>query len=193
MELFQEDWQLSQFWYADSTADTLADELLDGADEDTVICVVSAPSVYAAIKKRDPSKLPTEKIYLLEYDKRFEVIAGDKFGFYDYHEPLNFRDDLKGKVDRLLIDPPFIEQDCQKLTSETAHSLMSKDRTSKTKVGALKHRLITCTGERVKELLMSVYPGLQPTTFSPKHANGLSNEFYCYADYEGNKWKFLKD
>ncbi|GMF05303.1 unnamed protein product [Ambrosiozyma monospora] len=69
---FKEDWQLSQFWYSDSTADTLADALLDGADEDTVICIASAPSVYAAIKKRDPKTLPTTEIYLLEYDKRFE-------------------------------------------------------------------------------------------------------------------------
>lgn len=37
---FKEDWQLSQFWYADKTANILADELLDGADEDTTICIV---------------------------------------------------------------------------------------------------------------------------------------------------------
>ncbi len=52
MDLFKEDWQLSQFWYSNSTAETLARALLEGADKDTHIAVVSAPSVYAAQKMR---------------------------------------------------------------------------------------------------------------------------------------------
>ncbi|KAH3673315.1 hypothetical protein WICMUC_003775 [Wickerhamomyces mucosus] len=189
MSLFQEDWQLSQFWYSDQTADILADELLEGADEETVICIASAPSVYAAIKKRDQSKLPTKQIYLLEFDKRFAVLAKDKFGFYDYNNPLEVLPGLKGKVNRLLIDPPFLQDDCQIKSSQTAHALLSDDKTSKTKNGVLKYRLISCTGERMKDIIKEVYTDTKPTDFYPEHANGLSNEFFCYASYEGKNWK----
>lgn len=114
MKLFKEDWQLSQFWYTDSTADTLANALLEGADSETVIAIVSAPSVYAAIKRMENDLIPTKHIYLLEFDKRFELLAGkEHFLFYDYQKPEDFDSKLKGKVDRLIIDPPFLNEDCQ--------------------------------------------------------------------------------
>lgn len=31
----------------------------------------------------------------------------EHFVFYDFADPENFRDDIKGTIDRLLIDPPF--------------------------------------------------------------------------------------
>lgn len=182
---FKEDWQLSQFWYSDSTADILLDALLEDATEDTVICIASAPSVYAIMNKRDLSKLPTKHIYLFEYDKRFELLSGkEHFGFYDFNEPENFRDDLKGKVDRLLIDPPFLEVECQKKSSETAKLLLKSGNNSK---------LITCTGERMKSNVLNNYSDVHVTDFFPEHKNGLSNEFRCYSNFECKQWKFAKD
>ncbi len=171
----------------------LADELLEGADEDTVVCVVSAPSVYAAIKKRDPSTLPTKNIYLFEYDKRFKVLDPQRFGFYDYNNPLDILPEIKGKVHRLLIDPPFLQDDCQTKSAQTAHALLHPDRSLKTKTGELQYRLLSCTGERMKDIIRKNYPDARPTTFIPEHANGLSNEFFCYASYEGKNWKFLPE
>ncbi|CEP20361.1 unnamed protein product [Cyberlindnera jadinii] len=193
MDLFQEDWQLSQFWYSDDTANLLARELLEGADDDTVICIVSAPSVYAAMKRIEKAegKLPTEHIYLLEFDKRFAVLAGDHFGFYDYNSPLELPEGLAGTVNRLLIDPPFLQDECQRKSSQTAHALLHKDKHSKTRNGVSKYRLISCTGERMKDIIKEVYPDTNPTSFFPEHANGLSNEFFCYASYEGNSWKWV--
>lgn len=189
MNLFKEDWQLSQFWYSDDTANLLADALLDGADEDTVIAVVSAPSVYAAILKKD--NLPTSQIYLFEFDKRFELMAGKEFfSFYDFKDPLTFESPIRGKVDRLLIDPPFLNETCQGKSSQTAHELLRKDDGSLTKNGVPKHRLISCTGERMHEIIAKVYPKTHITTFLPEHGNGLSNEFRCYADFEWDGWQF---
>ena len=62
---FKEDWQLSQFWYNDSTAEILGKAILQDADENTVIAIASAPSVYAAIQKLPKSEVPTEHIYCL--------------------------------------------------------------------------------------------------------------------------------
>ncbi|XDT19731.1 putative N6-adenine methyltransferase [Nakaseomyces glabratus] len=193
MNLFKEDWQLSQFWYSDSTADKLADALLEGADATTVIAIVSAPSVYAAIQKRDDSEIPTKHIYLFEYDTRFELLAGkDHFFFYDYNKPLDFDDKLKGKVDRLLIDPPFLNEDCQSKSAQTAKSLLAPKDGSKTSDGLLKHRLISCTGERMAQVIKKAYPDTEITDFYPEHGNGLSNEFRCYANFEWSGWKFSK-
>ncbi|KAG0671827.1 hypothetical protein C6P42_003394, partial [Pichia californica] len=178
---FKEDWQLSQFWYSDKTAEILLDSLLENATKDSVICIVSAPSVYAIINKRDLNSLPTKNIYLFEFDKRFELLSGkEHFGFYDYNKPTEFREDLKGKVDILLIDPPFLEVECQKKSSETAKLLLKDYKKSK---------LITCTGERMKENVLNNYPGIHVTDFHPEHKNGLSNEFRCYANFECKQWK----
>ncbi|CAI6506295.1 AKR_HP2_G0019930.mRNA.1.CDS.1 [Saccharomyces cerevisiae] len=191
MKLFKEDWQLSQFWYSDDTAAILADAILEGADENTVIAIVSAPSVYAAIQKKPTNEIPTEHIYLFEFDKRFELLAGrDHFFFYDYNKPLDFNDEIKGKVDRLLIDPPFLNEDCQTKSSITAKCLLAPNDNSKTKKGVFKHRLISCTGERMSEVISKVYSDTRITTFLPEHSNGLSNEFRCYANFECSSWKF---
>jgi len=191
MNLFQEDWQLSQFWYSDATADLLADALLEGADENTVIAVVSAPSVYAAIQKKPEEDIPTKHIYLFEFDKRFEVMAGkDHFVFYNYEVPTEFESEIKHKVDRLLIDPPFLNENCQTKSSITANVLLAPNDGSKTANGIAKHRLISCTGERMKDIMKKVYPETNITTFLPEHGNGLSNEFRCYADFDWNGWKF---
>ena len=32
--------------------------------------------------------------------------------------------------------------------------------------------------------------GISTTTFEPKHIKGLSNEFFCYANFECEKWKW---
>lgn len=194
IDAFKEDWQLSQFWYADETAKILAKALLEGADEDTIIVIASAPSVYAAINKLSPSEIPTKQIYLLEYDKRFEALAGKKhFFFYDYNKPDEIPDILRHKCHRLLIDPPFLEEECQTKSSEAAKNMLVADRTSLTKSGDLKYKLVSSTGERMHKVIQKNYPDTTMTSFLPEHKNGLSNEFRCYASFECSYWKFQKD
>lgn len=191
IDAFQEDWQLSQFWYADDTARVLGQALLEGADEDTVIVIASAPSVYAAIKKFPESEIPTKHIYLLEYDKRFELLAGkEHFYFYDYNKPDEVPEKLKKKCHRILIDPPFLEEECQTKSSQAAKNLLSDDRTKLTKSGDLRYKLISSTGERMRDVMKKTYPDTFMTSFLPQHKNGLSNEFRCYATFECSHWKF---
>ncbi|EEQ36924.1 hypothetical protein CLUG_01047 [Clavispora lusitaniae ATCC 42720] len=188
---FKEDWQLSQFWYSDETAEILAKALLEGADEDTIICIASAPSVYAAIRKLPKELVPTKHIYLLEYDKRFSVLAGkDHFFFYDYNEPDNIPSVIRNKCHRLLIDPPFLERECQTKSAQAARNLLSSDDGSKTKNGDRKFKLISSTGERMRDIIKETYPETHLTSFLPEHKNGLSNEFRCYASFECPYWNF---
>jgi len=65
MDVFAEDWNASQFWYADATAALLARNLVAGARVRDTIAVVSAPSVFVALKnavvrrRPSPSFLPS--------------------------------------------------------------------------------------------------------------------------------------
>lgn len=190
IDAFQEDWQLSQFWYTDETADILARALLEGADEDTVVCIASAPSVYAAVTRIPKEEVPTKHIYLLEYDKRFEVMAPEHFFFYDYNEPEQVPDVLRNKCHRLLIDPPFLEEGCQIKSAQAARNLLSKNSGELTKSGDKRSKLVSSTGERMREIIKKAYPETQLTSFLPEHKNGLSNEFRCYASFECSLWKF---
>lgn len=184
METFTEDWNASQFWYDDKTATTLARQLLDGADETTRIAVVSAPSVYVALRNllrdTDPSQRPVVKI--LEFDERFGVFKRD-FVMYDFQQPLKLDTSLKGSFDRILCDPPFLSEDCQTKASLTVRWLARE-------WPGVKY--ILCTGERMEVLTHKLYSkiGVRTTTFLPRHSKGLSNEFRCYSNFESKAWTF---
>lgn len=53
-------------------------------------------------------------------------------------------------------------------------------------------RLIVSTGERMETLVTRLYKsfGVQTTDYEPVHARGLSNEFYCYANFKSLGWKW---
>ncbi|WPH04311.1 Hypothetical protein R9X50_00720000 [Acrodontium crateriforme] len=185
MELFGEDWNQSQFWYTDDTAQKLARQLFDGAGPGDSIAVVSAPSVYIQLRNL-LSTVPQSSqpsICLMEFDKRFEVF-GDEFVFYDFASPLRLPSDFKGKFDRIICDPPFLSQDCQTKTALTVRYLA--------KEWSPKLHFISCTGERMEETITRIYStlGVRTTTFEPQHSKGLSNEFRCYSNFECNDWRW---
>ncbi|KAF2155012.1 hypothetical protein K461DRAFT_291911 [Myriangium duriaei CBS 260.36] len=185
MKQFGEDWQASQFWYTDATATTLAEQLLDGATADTHIAIISAPSVYVSMRAllQDDSKYPVKpQVKLLEFDDRFAVFKND-FVHYDYNEPVKLDAKLKGKFDRMICDPPFLNEDCQTKTALTARWMAKSWDELK---------FISCTGERMETLIHRLYgkAGVKTTTFLPEHTKGLSNEFWCYANFECKDWTY---
>jgi hypothetical protein len=52
-------------------------------------------------------------------------------------------------------------------------------------------KVILVTGERMESLVTKLYKsfGLRTTTFDVVH-KGLRNEFNCYANFEGEAWKW---
>lgn len=102
--------------YSDETADLLARQLLDGATSETSVAVVSAPSVFVALKNilvsvgplrlgqthppcpvvacplthslwaSSPPGTPRPVLTLLEHDYRFGVFS--EFHFYDFMQPV---------------------------------------------------------------------------------------------------------
>ncbi|CCE27577.1 probable NADH2 dehydrogenase (ubiquinone) 40K chain [Claviceps purpurea 20.1] len=184
MEAFAEDWNKSQFWYSDETAELLADQLLS-ASGNSSIGVISTPSVFVALrnKLRDLPLDRQPKVVLLEHDDRFAVFP--EFVYYDYQQPLKLPGNMKGSLDSVICDPPFLNEDCQTKAALTVRWLLKSDPCPSTLP-----RVIVCTGERMKHIVAKLYRSLkvQTTNFEPKHASGLSNEFYCYANFESSAW-----
>ncbi|KFG82414.1 N-6 adenine-specific DNA methyltransferase 2 [Metarhizium anisopliae] len=83
MTAFTEDWNESQFWYSEETAEVLANELLEASNPKTRI----------------------------EHDPRFGVFS--EFVYYDFQQPLKLPNELKGSLDCIICDPPFLSEDCQ--------------------------------------------------------------------------------
>ena len=118
---------------------------------------------------------------------------------------------MKGKYDCILIDPPFLSPDCQtkgricdtvmvpednlltaRLTAAMTVRFLSKPASPDSVVPST--RIIVCTGERMNELVLRLYPGIVTTTYDPQHAqNRLSNIFRCYANFESEAWSWRQE
>lgn len=120
---------------------------------------------------------PTERIYLFEYDTRFErlVPSSDLFVAYDYNTPLKFPPELRGKIDCVLADPPFLSDECLTRTAMTVRALLKK----------ASSRTMVCTGGKMEELVPKVFPGVKRKGWDPRHKGGLANAFACFMDWDG--------
>ncbi|KAJ1799542.1 Protein-lysine N-methyltransferase efm5 [Coemansia sp. RSA 2399] len=176
MDYFQEDWQLSQFWYDDTTAEFIASRALENTDDGEYIAFISSPTAYVAF-----NKLASENsnAFVFEYDTRFDVFK-DQFVFYDFNKPLKFprASELKGKFKFIVADPPFLNKDCLSQTIETAKFLAADDAKIMINTGA------------VMEKLANELVGARITKFYPAHRGGLSNKFFCYSTFEDAKLKW---
>lgn len=161
----KEDWQLSQFWYDNKTADILAREAIAVAGKNGRIACVSSPTAYKRIMEIKPDSVVAK---CLEYDTRFQVFEDD-FIFYDFNEPLKLDASLKNSFDLVIADPPYLSEECLLKTAITIKYLA-------------KEKILLCTGavmaDTAKRLLQ-----VQRCKFEPKHTNNLQNEFLCFINY----------
>src|ERR1700737_2265766 len=120
---------------------------------------------------------PTENIYLFEYDVRFSRLAPSPSHFvnYDFNAPLRFPTFLRGKVDRVLADPPFLSDECLTRTAMTVRALLARQ------LG----KTMVCTGRKMEEMVPKLFPGVKKVDFEPRHKGGLANAFGCFMDWEG--------
>ncbi|RIA91724.1 putative N6-adenine methyltransferase-domain-containing protein [Glomus cerebriforme] len=181
IEFFKEDWQLSQFWYDEETSNTLAQEILANTSPDSRIACISAPTAFVKLKSIKP--LPKQTICLFEFDTRFAVY-GTNFYEYDYNKPTEFRNssELKNSFDFILVDPPFLSEDCCTKTMITVRWIGKKENC----------KILICTGAVMRDLVYRLVKA-KMTTFFPHHKGGLANEFRCYSSYESQTIKWAKD
>ncbi|XP_043188530.1 EEF1A lysine methyltransferase 1-like isoform X1 [Amphibalanus amphitrite] len=163
---FEEDWQLSQFWYDEATCRVLASEALRLAGPSGRVACLSSPTLYRHLRKVRPPEL---KLTLFEYDQRFSVF-GPEFVLYDYRSPLDVPGDLREQFDLVVADPPFLSEECLTKTAVTVRLLA-------------KQHILLCTGAQMAPLAGRLL-GLHECRFRPAHANNLANEFRCFANYD---------
>ncbi|KAK9366022.1 putative N6-adenine methyltransferase-domain-containing protein [Lipomyces kononenkoae] len=212
MEVFTEDWNLSQFWYTDLTARTLTafalDPLvkvplaLDSAPRanpnfeklpDINIAILSAPTVHQYLTRCVLPLLPRpvrQKVHavLFEHDSRFSVFGPKQFVHYDFNAPTRIPESAKARFDVVIVDPPFLSAECQIKTAMTVRLLLSPDQD--------RRKIVVCTGQKVGDVILRTYRpyGVRCTEFRPEHRNGLQNEFRCFASRElDDIWKFEQD
>lgn len=92
---------------------------------------------------------------------------------------------MKGSVDRLIIDPPFLSDDCQTKMALTVRWMA--------RPAAADVRVIVSTGERMEGLVTKLYRGFGIKTTDYEPAQGLSNEFFTYANFDSEAWSWRPD
>ncbi|KAK7107848.1 EEF1A lysine methyltransferase 1-like isoform X1 [Littorina saxatilis] len=162
----KEDWQLSQFWSDDATAERLTREALAVVGENGRIACVSCPTTYKKIRELKGDGV---QAFCLEYDERFKVF-GEHFVFYDYNEPLRLPVEFKNSFDLVLVDPPFLSEECLSKVAITVQYLT-------------KDKVLLCTGAVMAEAADRLL-GVKLTKFVPTHTHQLQNEFRCYTNYD---------
>ncbi|XP_062910248.1 EEF1A lysine methyltransferase 1 [Mobula hypostoma] len=162
----EENWQLSQFWYSDETADRLAQEAIEAVGGGGRIACISVPSVYQKLKQLWNEEFSA---ILLEYDRRFSIY-GKEFYFYDYNNPLNLCEDLHPhSCDLVIADPPYLSEECLSKIALTVKYLT-------------KGKILLCTGAVMEDLAAKLL-SVKMCRFLPKHNSNLANEFRCYTNY----------
>ncbi|KAM3959306.1 EEF1A lysine methyltransferase 1 [Aphomia sociella] len=164
--LFDENWQLSQFWYDEATVQTLVKAVDKSVTDGARVALISCPTLFVPIKRQIGSRAT---VTLLEYDRRFEVHSPD-FIFYDYNTPEKLPPETFKSYDLVVADPPFLSEECITKTSQTI-KLLAKD------------KIVVCTGAIMREHVEKLLD-LKLCKFQPRHRNNLANEFSCYANFD---------
>ncbi|KAJ3382739.1 EEF1A lysine methyltransferase 1 [Lobulomyces angularis] len=176
MKNFKEDFQLSQFWYSDGCALDIVNEAISNTEDGDFIACLSSPSVYLAFKKLNP--LCNRKFVIFEVDERFNVFK-EEFQQYDLYEPLNFDVKYKHAFKYLVVDPPFLSEECFSKVKLTVDSLKFDSNT----------KILINTGQIMQQFVKRNF-NCNLTKYQIEHSCGLANEFQCSINYESKDPKF---
>jgi hypothetical protein len=152
-----------------------------GSNVDYEIACVSCPTLFDSIyeeyfaKPVDSTNQAKFSLKLFEYDKRFLDAYTDKyFEFYDYNQPLNVDDSNRNKYNLMIVDPPYLSEECLGKILETVKYMAVSNTTFK---------LILCTGQIMTDFIRSHFD-LNLCEFEPKHERNLANQFRCFTNYQ---------
>ncbi|XP_058121299.1 protein-lysine N-methyltransferase CG9154 [Anopheles ziemanni] len=172
---FEENWQLSQFWYNENTkqklaliVETLRNRQVPLLPESNFkVALLSAPSALKHVQAVH------EDVILFEFDERFTKY-GERFRKYDYnkaYEP-EYMDEFCHQFDLIIADPPFLSQEC-----------ISKMGTIIKKIAKQDGKVVLCSGAVVQDWAKE-HLNLDLCDFRPEHERNLGNEFRSYANFD---------
>lgn len=169
--------QLSQFWYNDRTkrllAGVCAQLVQPGASPPLSIALLSCPSLYDRIRAANPAGT----VSLFEFDARFAAYGRD-FVHFDYKRgsaaDVEYLQPHHGQYDVIIVDPPFLAEECIERMSHIVRRLRRDEHSSK---------VVLCSGQVVADWAAE-HMALRPCQFHPEHERQLGNEFTSYANFD---------
>lgn len=166
---FEEDWQLSQFWYNTSTKEKLASvvrNLRKSLGDGLRVALLSAPSLYQHVKA------VADNVTLFEFDQRFESV-GSAFHHFDYKRAIeeDYLDEFKESFDIIVADPPFLAEECIEKLGIVVRKIAKPD-----------CKVVLCSGYVVREWAEK-HLKLELCKFEPEHERNLGNQFSSYANF----------
>ena len=160
---------LNQYWFSKNTMDAFVKEIQ--AQSKLGVAFLSTPSLYFSLT--DENLRSKSKVF--EFDKQWSNDSG--FVFFDYNNPEAISIALFGQFDMVVIDPPFITEECWEKYTQTT-------------------RLLLCPGGKVigttlveNEGFMHSLLGCKPVKFQPS----IPNLVYQYNTYCSFSPKFLDE
>ena len=161
-EYVNADFGMSQFWYDDDSAATLAIEALSFEGR---IAFISCPTAFKAMKKVDPMR---QDVFCFEFDKRFGELWNHEYVFYDFNEPFAVPEELKGTFDFIMADPPYLNAKTMSAFSKTMDILAKTPKTPQ----------VFNTGATLEEHAATL--GFVRSGFEPGHSHHIMNKFLSY-------------
>ena len=161
---------LNQYWYSADTIDALLDVVREhglGAEPNgnaqLDVAFVSTPSLFFGLSEKE-----RRNCRVLDYDEGL----GDDVIKYDFNEPTNVPDELRGAFRCAVIDPPFITADVWKKYAETAKLLL--------RPGGL---VVLTTVIENAPLLAELFSGVRPRVWLPSIPN-LPYQYAAYTNFD---------
>ena len=161
---------LNQYWYSEHTIATLVQAVREQQQQARgtrlKTAFVSTPSLFFSLNASE-----RHDCRVLDYDRDLGADCPE-FEFYDFNRPTDLPADLQHAFAMVVIDPPYIEQDCWRKYATTAHFLLAETG------GLVIGTTVLENGELLEQLL-----GVTPNVFLPS----IPNLPYQYAAYT-NFW-----
>uniref|UniRef100_A0A182NWT9 Protein-lysine N-methyltransferase n=1 Tax=Anopheles dirus TaxID=7168 RepID=A0A182NWT9_9DIPT len=170
-ECFEENWQLSQFWYNETTKQKLAlivKSLQDlNTSDEFKVALLSAPSAFKHVASENKDAV------LFEFDERFAAF-GDNFQQYDYNKAYDpeYLDTFANQFDLVIADPPFLSEECIEKIGVIVKKITKQN-----------GKTVLCSGAVVEDWAKQ-HLDVTVCQFRPEHERNLGNEFRSYANFD---------
>lgn len=161
-------------------------------DSRSIILYISSPTLYVSHVSLFGQ---SNNVFLFEYDQRFASIAknkdgsGTQFFKYDLNFPEKVLESLKGKVDLVVIDPPFLNEVTNELIGKSVKLLLKPPVATTGEENGGKVLLIT--GVSIGDQASKYYQDekdpstlMKRTKLEVEHESGLANPFGAWANFD---------
>jgi hypothetical protein len=155
---------LNQYWYSVHSINKLLAEVRNENPKPLRVAFVSTPSLFFSLSVEERAESA-----VLDYDRQWEGERG--FHFYDFNEPESIPADIQGTFDMVVIDPPFVQEECWRKYAVSAKLLLKEG-------GQVLLTTILENAELLEGLL-----GVHPNKFRPSVPN-LVYQYHVYTNYD---------